>query len=177
MRRNTHFNPRSPWGERPSSDFPDSITSDNFNPRSPWGERPLSIARVPMTLKNFNPRSPWGERPDLFFYCRCIFYISIHAPRGGSDYSRLCAMSIVYHFNPRSPWGERLGVLGLLVWSLRFQSTLPVGGATPDQMAQRRHDAISIHAPRGGSDFVHCTCSYDFKEFQSTLPVGGATRS
>ena len=35
-----------------------------------------------------------------------------------------------------------------------FQSTLPVGGATPPQHADIDGDpvAISIHAPRGGSD-------------------------
>ena len=79
--------------------------------------------------------------------------ISIHAPRGGSD-GRGWDM-----------WGTRL----------KFQSTLPVGGATVlrdngievaeyfnprSPWGERRHaqvsghrlPVISIHAPRGGSD-------------------------
>ena len=34
----------------------------------------------------------------------------------------------------------------------RFQSTLPVGGATNDRLPGGLWVAISIHAPRGGSD-------------------------
>ena len=36
--------------------------------------------------------------------------------------------------------------------------------------------AISIHAPRGGSDSKHPHCPAWRRLFQSTLPVGGATR-
>ena len=34
------------------------------------------------------------------------------------------------HFNPRSPWGERLNSMYKFVNAVKFQSTLPVGGAT-----------------------------------------------
>ena len=57
-------------------------------------------------------------------------HISIHAPRGGSDcwlYNRL----------PKK-------------W--KFQSTLPVGGATFQVAKDAKVFKISIHAPRGGSD-------------------------
>ena len=33
--------------------------------------------------------------------------ISIHAPRGGSDFRVICMGHVPYNFNPRSPWGER----------------------------------------------------------------------
>ena len=78
-----------------------------------------------------------------------------------------------------------------------FQSTLPVGGATPHKPEDLDTSMISIHAPRGGSDTwtVPDLCAYtisihaprggsDWKNqkkgrinygFQSTLPVGGAT--
>ena len=80
---------------------------------------------------------------------------------------------------------------------INFQSTLPVGGATPYVQATPFRSNISIHAPRGGSD---CSCAFNSKNdlyfnprspwgerpplpiccgapilFQSTLPVGGAT--
>ena len=34
----------------------------DFNPRSPWGERPSKPQEEPVINLNFNPRSPWGER-------------------------------------------------------------------------------------------------------------------
>ena len=36
--------------------------------------------------------------------------------------------------------------------TVRFQSTLPARGATGDEWKDRYHNAISIHAPRTGSD-------------------------
>ena len=38
-RRNSYFNPRSPWGERPLHSHQSSTCRRYFNPRSPWGER------------------------------------------------------------------------------------------------------------------------------------------
>ena len=57
--------------------------------------------------------------------------ISIHAPRGGSDWLE----------------AEYVKTMGK-----EFQSTLPVGGATPSSIIAEQLFGISIHAPRGGSD-------------------------
>ena len=59
-------------------------------------------------------------------------------------------------------------------WS-RFQSTLPVGGATSSSPFWKPSRAVSIHAPRGGSDHGERDADFREYEFQSTLPVGGAT--
>jgi len=60
-----------------------------------------------------------------------IIDVSIHAPRGGSDGSNSNLSKPIHSsFNPRSPWGERPAALVEMVSILRFQSTLPVGGAT-----------------------------------------------
>ena len=150
--------------------------------------------------------------------------ISIHAPRVGRDLTHFS--QVVYDFlfqstrpvwgatdltgnfrrqvpdfNPRSPCGERHD--GHSVWQscayCRFQSTLPVWGATCENRGRDALPAISIHAPRVGSDGLHkcsnigigisihaprvgsdalasrgATCG---TIFQSTLPVWGATRS
>ena len=83
-------------------------------------------------------------------------------------------------------------------WSLGFQSTLPVRGATKNAISCVPYAPISIHAPRAGSDIIvarrtlrlkdisiHapragsdrlCSRSSTITEkFQSTLPVRGAT--
>ncbi len=82
-------------------------------------------------MPHFNPRSPCGERPLI---ARCT------VPEN--------------HFNPRSPCGERR--VGWFCEGLdwRFQSTLPVRGATvpPPLQADPPTLGISIHAPRAGSD-------------------------
>ena len=58
--------------------------------------------------EHFNPRSPWGERPGQ-----------------GPDRTEAPG-----NFNPRSPWGERRMAVVYGRLQVRFQSTLPVGGAT-----------------------------------------------
>ena len=81
-------------------------------------------------------------------------FISIHAPRGGSDVRpswRSTDLSV--YFNPRSPWGERPPLPPSI-------APMPV---------------ISIHAPRGGSDLFGRRATGRTMVFQSTLPVGGAT--
>ena len=55
-------------------------------------------------------------------------------------------------FNPRSPCGERPASSTTALSSGRFQSTLPVRGATWVVAAHCRQMLISIHAPRAGSD-------------------------
>ena len=76
--------------------------------------------------------------------------ISIHAPRGGSDST-----------------GRRL-------WfsSPRFQSTLPVGGATGAGVFPAARVWISIHAPRGGSDSDDCSGNMMQSNFNPRSPWG-----
>ena len=147
----------------------------HFNPRSPWGERPRDLARYPR-LGGFQSTLPvggatsnpnWGGKMAVFQSTlpvggathslqRLPSYpkISIHAPRGGSDYLQEIRPPQTAYFNPRSPWGERqhpgghirltladfnprspwgerqsLKIRSPVPWT--FQSTLPVGGATP----------------------------------------------
>ena len=123
--------------------------------------------------------------------------ISIHAPRGGSDFSSRTGLSGSIDFNPRSPWGERPSIKVKDKPKNQFQSTLPVGGATSRQKHTGGSKIISIHAPRGGSDVIKRTNYRNLTNFnprspwgerhslqavlqkssifQSTLPVGGAT--
>ena len=56
-----------------------------------------------------------------------------------------------------------------------FQSTLPVRGATVGGRQYLHFAAISIHAPREGSDRIAWCIMDSGLTFQSTLPVRGAT--
>ena len=102
------------------------------------------------------------------------------------------------YFNPRSPCGERPTRFSVGACWRRFQSTLPVWGATRGVYGIRIRADISIHAPRVGSDgrsFGSRSRRRDFNprspcgerlrwalnnrlfsQFQSTLPVWGATK-
>ena len=117
-----------------------------------WGATPCPGSWVTAAV-NFNPRSPCGERQGKTYtyyeatqfqstlpvwgatYCRLAalaeLRISIHAPRVGSDRLSLLPVSCFCYFNPRSPCGERRYVLASDFSNIeRFQSTLPVWGAT-----------------------------------------------
>ena len=101
--------------------------------------------------------------------------ISIHAPRGGSDKIRKRPDGLHGHFNPRSPRGERHRQKSRISsGDLKFQSTLPAGGATrsgPESPMARSH--ISIHAPRGGSDTQSASCTTGIpKYFNPRSPRG-----
>ena len=64
---------------------------------------------------------------------------------------------------------------GLVELPSRFQSTLPVWGATDLFALASAGRCISIHAPRVGSDTAHQSSPANSSGFQSTLPVWGAT--
>ena len=57
----------------------------------------------------------------------------------------------------------------------RFQSTLPVKGATSPTTAYQSPTTVSIHAPGEGSDKLYEHLFILSTLFQSTLPVKGAT--
>ena len=144
-----NFNPRSPWGERHQASRRGHIGGD-FNPRSPWGERQSRFCLLGKKGRDFNPRS-------RHFHPQAFRAISIHAPRGGERRRvRKPPGRKRKHFNPRSPWGERRYVPGVCLVDKLFQSTLPVGGATLSLLPHPAPWAISIHAPRVGSDLAKC---------------------
>ncbi len=81
--------------------------------------------------------------------------ISIHAPRVGSDFIQESVSLRNFSISIHAP---RVGSDDFLTVKYnkaeKFQSTLPVWGATwPEQMSALK-DEISIHAPRVGSDLT-----------------------
>ena len=122
----------------------------------------------------FNPHSPHRERQSSSLLCVVLHYISIHAPRMGSNRPTSKKRCRILNFNPRSPHGERPVDRNLPVIILGFQSTLPAWGATVRRAWYYYRPLISIHAPRMGSDFVSFD-TFHASRFQSTLPAWGAT--
>ena len=127
-KRSKNFNPHSPCGERRHQHLQRARTQD-FNPHSPCGERPppWPSRHAPY---DFNPHSPCGERRGLQDAFGFVHGISIHTPLAGSDRP--------YTSSPK--------------YSLLFQSTLPLRGATAEQLLRLQTNS-----------------------FQSTLPLRGAT--
>ena len=170
-----YFNPRSPCGERPLTESVSPSSLSNFNPRSPCGERRPALW-LRRRRRDFNPRSPCGERRMDWKSRRKTLFISIHAPRVGSDSMASACLFIMALFQSTLPvWGAT-GKGHPCVNLPGFQSTLPGWGATRRQKSRPhrsgnfnprspcgerpnpgplrlRSRAISIHAPRVGSDW------------------------
>src|SRR5699024_4892971 len=98
-----------------------------------------------------------------------------HAPHTGSDIIRWTRLLVIWRFQSTLPIqgatriGQNEHTIGL------FQSTLPIQGATEDSIGIFNELFISIHAPHTGSD-SGCLWILHFKAlFQSTLPIQGAT--
>ena len=171
----THFNPRSPHGERRGLllcllQFP-----LNFNPRSPHGERQNGCENHLRDTTNFNPRSPHGERRGCRRSALRNQSISIHAPRTGSD-SITVTIAVEIHISIHAPRtgsdhgaGDGFGVCD------GFQSTLPARGATiVNKIIGRGIRDFNPRSPHGErrSEKISLT---NISVFQSTLPARGAT--
>ena len=101
---------------------------------------------------NFNPRSPHGERHASISYRHPRFFISIHAPRMGSDRTSMAAERPWRYFNPRSPHGERHTTFGASSGGSYISIHAPRMGSDNLHGLKVFRSNISIHAPRMGSD-------------------------
>ena len=101
---------------------------------------------------HFNPRSLYGERRLLCRIRSQNHIISIHAPCMGSDNLQTALLS-AQNISIHAPcMGSDRHRRKYLKSHLRFQSTLPVWGATNKLACLRLIFIISIHAPCMGSD-------------------------
>ena len=93
----------------------------------------------------------WGATPSKAPTKRARF-ISIHAPRVGSDARNGGCLSGHADFNPRAPRGERRRIAENGAPLRKISTPPPPGGGTCHEIHQRGTARISIHAPRVGSD-------------------------
>ena len=194
--RGPNFNPRSPCGERRSTSFraPDACSISIHAPRAgsdiadymgiPTGVEFQSTLPVRGATTRYDPHdrihaisihAPRAGSDPCFYRPGDHPGISIHAPRAGSDSRIAWVGSQQIHFNPRSPCGERRQRTYQTYQRQKFQSTLPVRGATVSPRGVVPSTVISIHAPRAGSDSSALLFRSRNFIFQSTLPVRGAT--
>ena len=146
-----HFNPRSPYGERRNPPIP-ALWLPQFQSTLPL--RGATIEGVNDDLPDLiSIHAPLTGSDALALILVLNPVISIHAPLTGSDhpYGKYCPP--YRYFNPRSPYGERPGASSSREGASRFQSTLPLRGAT---CTSRSRSVAS-------------------QQFQSTLPLRGAT--
>ena len=172
--RGSNFNPRSPWGERrltfavarliqrisihaprggsDAEDFKDCLNDAIFQSTLPVGGATHKPVRaIPSPFYHFNPRSPWGERPSFPLFFICLYIISIHAPRGGSDL-RPGHLPVFLLISIHAPRGGSDCIPKCSANSLCISIHAPRGGSDAFQETPLQQVCISIHAPRGGSD-------------------------
>ena len=125
------------------------------------------------TTIDFNPRSPYGERPIPSSPRSVRSYFNPRSPQGERLSTAICPPYAV-HFNPRSPHGERHGVSLKRCTNRAISIHAPRMGSDTLNSMKEEKDHISIHAPRMGSDESPVIIN-PVVQFQSTLPAWGAT--
>ena len=126
----THFNPRSPDGERRRV-MAQLLAWYQISIHAPRMGSDITLTPAVCCPADFNPRSPDGERPGLHHLPAKVQNISIHAPRMGSDRGRLSRRNGCADFNPRSPDGERHAKGELVAAPADFNPRSPDGERPP----------------------------------------------
>ena len=88
---------------------------------------------------------------------KCTFLISIHTPLAGCDRHSRNNQLKSFYFNPHTPCGVRHLTGITFVFSLLFQSTHPLRGATLFCIVFKYYKYISIHTPLAGCDALYPT--------------------
>jgi len=117
----------APRGGRDKVMTVDAPFVKSFNPRAPWGARPSSLYGWRI-VELFQSTRPVGGATSQMILLMISWRVSIHAPRGGRDLQRLMLAINHFGFNPRAPWGARHRVwLGQCIRSHRFNPRAPWG--------------------------------------------------
>ena len=167
-----HFYPRPPHGERrPGGVHQCPGRQISIHAPRMGSDTRQCCAVGPVTISIHAPRM---GSDGSHYHCRRGPEISIHAPRMGSDPFTARRLGKSSYFYPRPPHGERLlrhlklcrietflstppawgatVVANTQIACNIFLSTPPAWGATPQAVSGFAGQAISIHAPRMGSD-------------------------
>ena len=132
------------------------------------GKHFFAICRFQSTLP-----ARGATRRGKHFFAICRFQSTLPA-RGATNPRRNHARQQIY-FNPRSPHGERRARNQRTPTGADFNPRSPHGERPVRRDVPPPCVAISIHAPRTGSDIPLSIISRQDLPFQSTLPARGAT--
>ena len=190
------FNPRPPWGGRPSFTFP--LAELIKFQSTPSVGRATACSRLrAQTAFHFNPRPPWGGRRQYAgFRKKCSRFqstpsvgratfgicsagnrrdISIHALRGEGDLESCQRLLSNTPFQSTPSVGRATTFNAHATVTMTFQSTPSVGRATINSAINPSVPYISIHALRGEGDYFRVAEIGLTRIFQSTPSVGRAT--
>ena len=124
---------------------------NSFNPRAPYGARPSPSPPLP-SLTGFQSTRPVRGATLAGDGVAERVAVSIHAPRTGRDGSH-SSWPAGYAVSIHAPRTGRDGYRREPTWAApRFQSTRPVRGATLTYAELTGKGEASIHAPRTGRD-------------------------
>ena len=150
---------------------------ENFNPRPPWGGRP---SYPPLFTQNlgFQSTPSVGRATCTAENCDACANISIHALRGEGDQNAAFAAIASHRFQSTPSVGRATEISPPpLDNNIDFNPRPPWGGRLYALKAYNSKCKISIHALRGEGD---CDRLHRFErafQFQSTPSVGRATFS
>ena len=147
----------------------------NFYPRSPRGERRLVSLRFPHPLE-ISIHAPREGSDLVSLRFPHPLEISIHAPREGSD-ALFCITEVSpFAFLSTLPArGATTACLSAPMRAFDFYPRSPRGERRVEYRDSAHRRAISIHAPREGSDHRPHYHMLVYGLFLSTLPARGAT--
>ena len=112
-------------------------SKSHFNPRSPHGER-RNRSRIFAERVSFQSTLPaWGATSDQKQIAKSALSISIHAPRMGSDFGTNGSVMRICNFNPRSPHGERHSKRSIKDCAVYFNPRSPHGERQYSQSIQQ----------------------------------------
>ena len=159
----------------------------HFNPRPPHGERQEKAKQILRGEKFQSTPPAWGATPFKFKGVRCGYisihaprmgsdevkintdsddYISIHAPRMGSDLPFCSPLHVIFAISIHAPrMGSDSDIPDLIRFVCYFNPRPPHGERPRTLHFNITINNISIHAPRMGSDsknmrFLLCFCNF-----------------
>ena len=124
-----HFNPRAPYGARPSTTPPCSAGLA-ISIHAPHTGRDATPQLWIRRSTNFNPRAPYEARLAIVPDQRNLINISIHAPHTGRDWYRTATAPLTSPFQSTRPIRGATGEGERMLLPALFQSTRPIRGAT-----------------------------------------------
>ena len=146
-----YFNPHSPYGERLKLTMT-SIMTIIFQSTLPIrGATTAYISMAPIAVISIHTPHT-GSDLLLSLLVLGTKIISIHTPHTGSDDSFLSGTIYPARFQSTLPIRGATSAVPSVLPIDTFQSTLPIRGATSDRCPIPCHRCISIHTPHTGSD-------------------------